>query len=1026
MVGNTGDIDDDWGDGTDGDNGSDSSSSVFQPSSSVPVWGSGADVFRNSLRSWGSSYGSRSSRGSGHGITKASHEVGYLTDKKHPLDLDKLASSTSLHSLKTVAYDPSGFLSDPQSAAQLKEINASLTKAGKKVFARVAVSPDSFEKDIPGLTEKYFKLGFDGITVKNSADFPPEKLEKLLQVSFDAAVAQGKAPGDVALHLEPSDEASLKAYVEILEKKTVAATDTTPEQKGNEALLEAVKKGAVVVDGAHEFKDPKLLDRLVALGVRVIDNEPFTLGYSDADKFAKEHRGVELIREQDPNAPANERAVAYNTGAAADWLVNHDGAPPYGQCRQYVLDAMKYGGQSGMADMLRGAAATTGANAVYEVLESDKKIPGLEKTRFQDLFITVAEGHGETPTKDGQIKAGDTTWWEGAENGHATMAIRDADSITEKGVQKFDRPEGVYGSWTGLKDPESHGRYKTVRPAAWNQLKPEVQEDLKAHPEVMAKLGFNPDAALVASNDISKFTGGAFSGKGSLGDDSTRQVHFADLQSAWDRHSSGPKPDVTMDGTKLSWAEAAERIKAEPDMHKKLELANNAINASIHYGGSYDRTRNLPDGHWISTPYDAAHLTSEYEHAICGDIAAAKLFLLRDAGVASDQMALVTIAPGSGYSEYHVVPAVQFKQADGSTTEAVMELNRRGGGPGYVTLTTETGTDRFGTLDRSVTKVVPLMGTAVAANDTHFYYAPIAIFDLANMAKGPIDRSRIAAELAQNPDLIYTAAWMVQGETGGINVNNPAELSKQLVQLESAMNRALIRDHSLEQALWSIGESSRGYYARGTYREGARPNEEQMAVFKKYLLGPALAGSDESTKVLGFPATGNASANIAYNGIWDWRHEYGNPNGAVGMGPQDARYGIAPADRDKAERFQETYAMHKLDYQLLTAHPERLYAPVAAQAKPTAPQPVADTTKPAETKQVGVASSAIVPLTANKPPLNELKAANSDKPAEDESKPADDKKTADKKPDEKKDSTSGNKTADNDKAKAAAAAPSPT
>ena len=175
---------------------------------------------------------------------------------------------------------------------------------------------------------------------------------------------------------------------------------------------------------------------------------------------------------------------------------------------------------------------------------------------------------------------------------------------------------------------------------------------------------------------------------------------------------------------------------------------------------------------------------------------------------------------------------------------------------------------------------------------------PMSIPSDANIPKGPLNRDRIKAELQANPDLMYKLAWMVKGETGGITAGNH---SKQLIQLESALNRALIRGIPLSQALLSVGESGKGYYATATYADRARPNEKELQEFRDHLLAPALAGSNESGDRLGFIVTGNASGSVAVND--------------VARGDAKGGYGTITG---------ETYVFHSADLALLRDHPERL------------------------------------------------------------------------------------------------------
>lgn len=155
--------------------------------------------------------------------------------------------------------------------------------------------------------------------------------------------------------------------------------------------------------------------------------------------------------------------------------------------------------------------------------------------------------------------------------------------------------------------------------------------------------------------------------------------------------------------------------------------------------------------------------------------------------------------------------------------------------------------------------------------------APRPPANIPNM--GGIDRSRFQAELDANPALVNRMASMVRGEVG---LNRDPRLEK--IQLESAFNRAQARGHSLEQSLLSVRDDPRrGYYASDTYRRPPTPQE--IEYFQKNILQPVMAGSDEGTKFLGSPVTGNASqlgfagrrlASGAYaNGKW-----YGPPGGS--------------------------------------------------------------------------------------------------------------------------------------------------
>jgi hypothetical protein len=122
---------------------------------------------------------------------------------------------------------------------------------------------------------------------------------------------------------------------------------------------------------------------------------------------------------------------------------------------------------------------------------------------------------------------------------------------------------------------------------------------------------------------------------------------------------------------------------------------------------------------------------------------------------------------------------------------------------------------------------------------------------------GGIDRRQFYAELQRNPGLMTKMAWMVRGEVG-----NSAPLESKIAMLETAFNRAQVRGHSLDQALWSVGESRRGYYARDTYRRPP-PSAAEVEQFKKTILAPVLAGSNVTSKAGLGPMTGNASADVA-------------------------------------------------------------------------------------------------------------------------------------------------------------------
>jgi len=117
-----------------------------------------------------------------------------------------------------------------------------------------------------------------------------------------------------------------------------------------------------------------------------------------------------------------------------------------------------------------------------------------------------------------------------------------------------------------------------------------------------------------------------------------------------------------------------------------------------------------------------------------------------------------------------------------------------------------------------------------------------------------IDRSRFLDEIARNPNLISKLASMVRGEVG----LGGKDRVKEIIQLESAFNRAHVRGQSLQHVLLSTGEDkSRGYYDPKTYGKAATP--EQIRYFQENILKPVLAGSNEGERFLGKPPTGNAS-----------------------------------------------------------------------------------------------------------------------------------------------------------------------
>ena len=118
-----------------------------------------------------------------------------------------------------------------------------------------------------------------------------------------------------------------------------------------------------------------------------------------------------------------------------------------------------------------------------------------------------------------------------------------------------------------------------------------------------------------------------------------------------------------------------------------------------------------------------------------------------------------------------------------------------------------------------------------------------------------IDRRQFLDEL-KNPAIVKKMADMVKGEVGW-----SAPHDTKVVQLETALNRAMARGHSLAQALLSTSEDRvRGYYQGGQNGTYSRPvTAGEFEDFKKNILPELLAGSNKSEELLHFIATGNAS-----------------------------------------------------------------------------------------------------------------------------------------------------------------------
>jgi hypothetical protein len=141
-------------------------------------------------------------------------------------------------------------------------------------------------------------------------------------------------------------------------------------------------------------------------------------------------------------------------------------------------------------------------------------------------------------------------------------------------------------------------------------------------------------------------------------------------------------------------------------------------------------------------------------------------------------------------------------------------------------------------------------------------------------APGQIDRSQIRSELEQNPALRDRLNQMVRGEVG-----SSASPVVRRIQMETAMNRALARGHSLEQALWdTAGHGSRGYYPPQSFTRGGFDEKTFGGDLEAVLAGSNYAGKYGKGLI-----TGNASADVA-------RHQFarGTPGFTLetGSGPE--------------------------------------------------------------------------------------------------------------------------------------------
>jgi hypothetical protein len=119
-----------------------------------------------------------------------------------------------------------------------------------------------------------------------------------------------------------------------------------------------------------------------------------------------------------------------------------------------------------------------------------------------------------------------------------------------------------------------------------------------------------------------------------------------------------------------------------------------------------------------------------------------------------------------------------------------------------------------------------------------------------------VDRSQYQNDM-NNPQLVYRMAQMVAGEVGE---DAPNEVKQG--QLETAYNRvAYGLAPNINAALSQVARGNPyGYYPASTFAN--RPTARQIADFKQNVLGPVLAGSNNSDRGFG-PATGNASGGLA-------------------------------------------------------------------------------------------------------------------------------------------------------------------
>jgi hypothetical protein len=143
--------------------------------------------------------------------------------------------------------------------------------------------------------------------------------------------------------------------------------------------------------------------------------------------------------------------------------------------------------------------------------------------------------------------------------------------------------------------------------------------------------------------------------------------------------------------------------------------------------------------------------------------------------------------------------------------------------------------------------------------------------------RGPFDRTEFRSEINSNPALRERVRDILYGEVGG-----GASREKKLIQLETIFNRAAARGHGIEKATRNADLQKDGYYPQTTFDNGSKIGPNRQAEFDE-LLEEVLSGSDKSTELLGFPATGNASQGVASRGVSSGRYQqYASLDGTHG------------------------------------------------------------------------------------------------------------------------------------------------